>query len=221
MRNKTIIVAAALALAFTPLVKAADADAKARRPGAGGAAGSRFGGGLEELNLTDEQKTKAQEIMQDSRSKMEGLRDAAPEERREKFQKLQESVKAKMKEVLTKEQFEKWEKNAPAAGGALAGGREKLQKIMEELNLSEEQKEKAKAAMQEQGQAMQGLRDASPEERREKFQKMQETMTAKMKEILNKEQFEKWEKARAEMGGRLGGGGAGDGAAKKKRPDAN
>lgn len=218
MKNKTIILAAALTLTLIPFARSADADAKARRPGGAGAAGGRFGGGLEGLDLNEEQKSKLQEFMQENRSKMEGLRDAAPEERREKFQKLQESVKAKMKEVLTKEQFEKWEKNAPSAGGALAGGRDRLQKILEELNLSPEQKEKAKAAMQEQGQAMQGLRDAAPEERREKFQKMQETMSAKMKEILTKEQFEKYEKAIGELG--TGARGTGDGAAKRKRPDA-
>ncbi len=221
MRNKTIILVAALAFTFTPLVKAADADAKARRPGAGGGAAGRLGAGIEGLDLNEEQKSKLQEFMQENRSKMEALRDATPEERREKYQKLQESVAAKMKEVLTKEQFEKWEKNRPTAGGALAGGREKMQKLMEDLNLSDDQKEKYRNAMQEQMQSMQGLRDASPEERREKYQKMQETMSGKMKEILNKEQFEKWDKARAEMGGRLGGGGAPDGAPKKKRPSAN
>src|SRR5262249_25949297 len=96
----------------------------------------------------------------------------------------------------------------------------RMQKVLDELNLTEDQKEKVRAAMQEQGQALQGLRNATPEERREKGRKMQEELTAKMKTILDKDQFEKWEKSRSEMGGRLGGGagsagGAGDSPAKR------
>ncbi|MBI5772758.1 MAG: hypothetical protein HZA89_03320 [Verrucomicrobia bacterium] len=217
MTNKTIILAALLALALTPFANAADAAGKARKGGAG-AAGGRFGGGLEELNLNEDQKSKLQEFMRENGEKLRALREdqSTPrEDKAKKFQEFQEAMSAKMKEVLTAEQFTKWEKSrasGPGAGG-LAGGREQIQKALEELNLTPEQKEKVEAAMKEQGQAMQGLRDASPEERREKFQKLQETMTAKMKEILNKEQFEKWEKSRAALGGRLGGGDA----AKKKR----
>lgn len=222
MTNKTIMLAAVLALTLTPLAKAADADAKAARKGGAGALGGRLGGNLEELNLNEDQKSKIQEFMRENGEKLRGLREdqsLSQQDKAKKFQEFQEAMTAKMKEILTKEQYEKWEKNRPAGGpgGGLAGGRERMQKVIEELNLNDEQKEKFRAAQQEQFQAMQGLRDASPEERREKFQKMQATMTAKMKEILNKEQFEKWEKARAELGGRFGGGEA----PKKKRPDNN
>ena len=215
MTTKTFIIIAALALAVSAPVYSAEKEARKKGPdGAQGRPGARgFQGNLDELNLTDEQKSKVEAFQQEQREKFQGLRDAAPEERREKMQKLQEASTAKMKEVLTPEQFAKWEKSrAAGAGGApgLAGGRERMQKMMDELNLNEDQKEKVRAAMQEQGQ---GLRDVSPEERREKFQKSQEKMTAKMKEILTKEQFEKWEKSRGEIGGRLGGRPGGPGAA--------
>ncbi|HEY6167891.1 MAG TPA: hypothetical protein VI454_07620 [Verrucomicrobiae bacterium] len=227
MTTKTLIIAAALALAAAAPVYSAEKEA--RKKGAEGRPGLQgLRGNLEELNLTAEQKSKLDAFQEEQREKMQGLRDAAPEERREKFQKLQEATTAKMKEVLTAEQFAKWEKSraaAPSGAPGLAGGRERMQKVLGELNLNDEQKEKVQSAMREQGEKMQELRNVPPEERREKGQKMQEAMTAKMKEILNKEQFEKWEKVRGEIGGRLGGrpGGPGGPAtpsdAPAKRPE--
>jgi len=208
MTTKTLIIVAALTVAVAAPALAAEKEGRKKgAAGAPGRPGGQFGGNLDELNLTAEQKTKLEAFQQEQREKMQGLRDAPPEERREKFQKLQEGTTAKMKEVLTKEQFEKWEKSRAAGPGAgLAGGRERMQKAMEELNLNDEQKEKVRAAMQEQGEKMQALGNATPEERREKGQKMQETFNAKMKEILTKEQFEKWEKARPNLAGQPGGG---------------
>lgn len=214
MKTTPLLLLTALTLTLTPLARAADAEAKGKAKGPDGGPGrAGMQKAMEDLGLSDEQKEKFRAAMQE-------LREVPAEERRDK-------MTAKMKELLTKEQFEKWEKaraagpgGAPGAGGA-GSMRERMQKIMEELGLSDEQKPKVQALMQEQGQAMQGLRDASPDERREKMQKAQETMSAKMKEILNKEQFEKWEKARSELvGARPGGPGAGDAAPKKKRPDA-
>lgn len=221
MKSSSIILTVILTLATVSVGKAAEADGKAaRKPGAGERPGAgRFGAGLEGLDLTEDQKSKVHEFMRESGEQLRALRDdqgTPREEKVKKFQEFQEKTAAKLKEVLTKEQYEKWEKQrggAPAAGG-FSGNRERIQKVMEELDLSAEQKEKVRAAMQEQGQTLQGLRDASPDERREKFQKIQESMSAKMKEILTNEQFEKWEKSRAELGGRLGDGGPG-----RKKPE--
>src|SRR5258708_7513474 len=136
MTTKTFILVSALALAVAAPVYSAEKEA--RKKGAEGRPGIQgMRGNLEELNLNEEQKGKLEAFQQEQREKMQGLRDATPEERREKFQKLQEATTAKMKEVLTAEQFAKWEKSRAAGpGGApgLAGGRERLQKIMEELN---------------------------------------------------------------------------------------
>jgi len=216
MKNKIVLLATVLAIPFNSFAQAA--DGKAARKGGTGVVGGRFGGGLEELNLNEDQKSKLQEFIRENGEKIRALREdqSTPrEEKAKKFQEFQDAMSTKMKEVLTAEQFAKWDKSRASGpgGGGLAGGREQMQKMLEELNLTDEQKEKVQAAMKGQGETMQSLRDASPEERREKFQKIQETMTAKMKEILNKDQFEKWEKSRAQLGGRLGGGDA----AKKKR----
>jgi protein CpxP len=92
--------------------------------------------------------------------------------------------------------------------------KERLAKISEELNLTAEQKTKFEAAMKAQAETVRGLRDATPEERREKMQAARKEMDGKIKEILTAEQYAKWEKIRQQRGpggpggqGRRGGPG--------------
>jgi len=87
------------------------------RPGQRGEAmKERMAKMAEELNLTDEQKTKVQEYMKSQAEKRQELRDATPEERQEKGKAMREELNKKMKEILTAEQYTKWEKMRPAAG---------------------------------------------------------------------------------------------------------
>jgi periplasmic protein CpxP/Spy len=111
----------------------------------------------------------------------------------------------------------------PKAGQGQRGEmvKERLAKLAEELNLTADQKTKIEAALKAQAETMRGLRDATPEERREKMQAARKEMDAKMKEILTAEQYTKWEKIREQRGqggqGRRGGPG-GPGA---DRPEKN
>lgn len=111
-------------------------------------------------------------------------------------------------------------------GGPPAGQRgemvkERLAKLAEELNLTADQKTKIEAALKAQAETMRGLRDATPEDRREKMQAARKEMDAKMKEILTAEQYTKWEKIREQRGqggqGRRGGPGGPGG----DRPEKN
>ena len=70
----------------------------------------------EELNLTVEQKSKIQEFMKSRADKRQELRDATPEERQEKGKAMREEMNKKMKDILTAEQYAKWEKLRPAPG---------------------------------------------------------------------------------------------------------
>ena len=69
-----------------------------------------------ELNLTDDQKTKIKPILEDMQKKMGDLRkdtSLAQEDRRAKMKEIRDGVSAKFKEILTAEQFAKWEKMGP------------------------------------------------------------------------------------------------------------
>lgn len=116
-----LAVAAALALPIASHAQDKKEDKKpaGERPpgGAGGdrraAAEERFKKMAEDLKLTDEQKTKVQENFRDMMQKGRELREntaLSQEDRQAKGREMRESFQAKMKEILTKEQFEKFEK---------------------------------------------------------------------------------------------------------------
>ena len=126
---KNIKLITALALGSLLAVTAANAQDKPKRerpdgppPGEGrpGPRGEapreRIAKMAEELGLSDEQKTKIQEFMKSQADKRQELRDATPEERREKAKEMRDELDKKMKEVLTADQYTKWEKLRPAPG---------------------------------------------------------------------------------------------------------
>ena len=87
------------------------------RPGPRGeAAKERTAKMAEELGLSDEQKTKIQEFMKSQADKRQELRDATPEERREKAKAMRDELDKSMKGILTADQYTKWQKMRPAAG---------------------------------------------------------------------------------------------------------
>lgn len=104
-------------------------------PPAGGPGMRRGGPNLEqmatELKLTDEQKPKVKAVMEAQRTKMTELRaDTAlsQEDRRAKMKTIRDDTTAKMKEILTAEQFTKFEKmsqgmrRGPGGPGGPGGG---------------------------------------------------------------------------------------------------
>jgi protein CpxP len=134
-------VAAGALFALTPSLRAEDKPAKApkaERP-EGGPRGGQRGDMLKEmaekLNLTAEQKTKLQEAFKAQRENRKDLKDATPEERRAAMKEAREAMDAKIKEILTPEQYAKWEKirqeNRPGGPGGPGGkrpGKEKSDK---------------------------------------------------------------------------------------------
>jgi Spy/CpxP family protein refolding chaperone len=134
------VLATGAVLAFAPYVPAQETPQRPNRPErpAGGERPERPGGGQragqpgdmikemeEKLALTAEQKTKLQEAVKAQRETAQGLRDLPPEERRTKMQENRQAMQAKIKEILTAEQFTKWEKirsEARPGGGNRPGG---------------------------------------------------------------------------------------------------
>jgi Spy/CpxP family protein refolding chaperone len=109
-------------------------------------------------------------------------------------------------------------------GGQRAGQRgeqvkERLDRISEELKLTADQKTKVEAALKEQAETARGLREATPEERREKMQAARKAFNGKMKEILTADQYAKWEKAREQRGPAGEGRRGGPGGSRGERPE--
>jgi len=133
--NLLAALAAGALIAFTPNLRAEDKPAKPSRPERpeggprGGQPGERLKKMAEELNLTAEQKTKVEALLKEQREAMQGAKDATPEERQTKRQEGRKAMEAKLKEILTPEQYTKWEKfreqnrpGGPGGPGAKRGG---------------------------------------------------------------------------------------------------
>lgn len=125
--KKILIIAAAVILSCGFALRAADQPSTA--PGdKGSEKGLKMGRGemglgmYQQLNLTDEQKAKIQEIMKSRHTQLQALREdktLTKEQIREKSKAIMESTQKQMDEVLTPEQREKmqqiraeWEKKA-------------------------------------------------------------------------------------------------------------
>jgi len=82
--------------------------------------------------------------------------------------------------------------NAPAKKGGKRGYsvEQRLDRMSTTLSLTDEQKPKVKAVLEETNKKMQNL---APEERREKGRAIREEETKKMKTILTPEQFTKYQ----------------------------
>jgi len=97
-------------------------------------------------------------------------------------------------------------------GGGRRGGptvEQRMERMTEELKLTDEQKPKVKAVLedsQKQRQELRGDSSLSQEDRRGKMQGIMDKENKKLKDILTADQFTKYEKIRAEMrqGGRGG-----------------
>jgi protein CpxP len=129
MKTKKLILLTALATGclLTLNVSAQDKPQRpegARPPGAE-QGGQRRGNIAEQLNLTAEQKPKVEVIMKEAGEKRRALREdtsLTPEQKREKGQAIQQATTAKMKEVLTAEQFAKFEELTKNRRGQGPGG---------------------------------------------------------------------------------------------------
>lgn len=100
-------------LAFSTVASAQDANAN-KGKGRGQNIEQRVDNLAKELTLTDAQKTKVKALFEAQTKKMQEMRtenaNLSQEERREKFTAMREEQTKKMKEILTPEQFTKYEK---------------------------------------------------------------------------------------------------------------
>jgi len=209
MNAQTLIAWAAVVstLSLQPLGRAAETKELARAAGGERLAAlrERLQDTARELDLTPEQKEKLQTIVRERMEKLRGLRNdnsLSPQEKREKFQAAREEIMAEVKKVLTPEQFEKWKARQGQAGGpAVQRQLARLEGAIGDLNLTEDQKEKLKPLYQTQ---MEKLRDLhqdnslSMAEKLEKVKALNKDIAPQLKQVLDADQFAKWQKQTSE-----------------------
>ena len=136
MKSTKMTLIAALAvgslLTLSPALRADDSSTNTppSTPPAGGPShgdrgamrgrGQNFDALAERLNLTDDQKPKVRDILQAEREQMRDLwqnQDLSREDRMAKMKTIHDDTSAKLKNVLTPDQFQKWQEMGPMMGG--------------------------------------------------------------------------------------------------------
>ena len=198
------------------LVKSGSKAGTGRRPGSGFSRGNRGRNSFAELGLTEAQ----QEELDAAREEMVNLftplfadRDIPREERDAKMREIREAYTAKVKEILTEEQFAKYEEaqNSREQGSGRRPGQGERSNPFASLGLQEAQQTRLDTARQEMSTQMRALftdRDTPREERTAKMQKIREGYEATVKDALTEEQFQKYQEAQSQRGQRRPSGGS-------------
>jgi Spy/CpxP family protein refolding chaperone len=177
-----------------------------------GGEGRRFGGGFgmpgirlatldevqEALELSDEQKTKVEEINDKFRDDFRKLLDDGPEP--EAMRKLSQDASAKLAEVLDDDQEKRLRGisiQVMGAGAVVADP-----DLAKELNVTEEQKEKLRDASMENMRAMRDsfgeMRDLPEDQRRKKGEELRADANKKLLAVLTSDQQEQLEALKGE-----------------------
>ncbi|TNE28167.1 MAG: hypothetical protein EP346_09900 [Bacteroidetes bacterium] len=181
------------AIVFSTLVAVPVLAQEAQPEGRGGEA--QLNRMAEELELSDEQRESIGAIFatqqERTRAKMEEVRA------------IREETKSEIQAVLTKEQLEKWNESRPSRPirgeynserGTRGGRRDSsarsnhhLDRIAEDLELTEEQRTRVEAIMEANRTKMR--------ERREQMREERNAMMREMQEVLTEEQMVEWKKS--------------------------
>ncbi len=215
------------ALVMTSLALAQQPE-RPRRPGLPGVGfGGRMGANLswtllmrddvqKELNLSEQQKTKLNQMQQEMRQAMQESRNLPPEQRREQMQQLRQ--KYDPTSILTDAQRKRLRELELQWQGPMA----LLDpNIAREVGLTQEQQAKIRGIVQETFQSTRGQPGQPPQpgERIQELQKAREQAEKKILEVLTPAQREKWQQMTGKpfefQGGRgfFGGGRGGFGGA--------
>ena len=156
-----------------------------------------------ELNLTEEQITKAREVSQSLREKTKGqfdkFKDLTPEQRKAKFQELNKTTEAEIQKVLkvfNADQQKRFKQLELQWRGASAFTDPEIEKT---LKLTDEQKAKVKTINVDIGKEIQdAFKGANPKEGMTKIQTLRKEGLEKTTATLNADQKKIWKELAGE-----------------------
>lgn len=193
-------------------------------PHPGGMKGMRGKGRemMQEMNLSETQKTKMQEIRKDYRSKMDQLEKndrISLKDYRSKQAALQQDMKKNMESVLEADQKNKM---AEIKNKRRQQGEERMQKGLDRmkgnLSLSDDQYNRIKAGREKMKSQMTAIRENSSlsfDQKKQQMRALKQNGMEDMKSILTADQLKKMEDMKARMRNREGGRGMRQGPTSK------
>lgn len=179
------------------------AQPPAGRPG--GPFGGRLGGPMlmlvllrnqqvqQELKLTDQQKQQLEQLGEQWREKMRGLRDLPPEERRQKVEGMRAEVEKQLSQILNEQQMKQLKQIALQVEGYAALERPE---IADQVGLTKEQRQKIRDILRQAGEKRREAFQQGRSDRRAAFQRMREIrqwVDGEIEKLLTAEQKKKWQ----------------------------
>jgi len=196
MRKKLTTMFACLALSATMLAQAPQVQGAQGARGHAHAAGRVFEG----LNLTADQKTRLQSLLQEQRSQMQALRNntsLTAEQKKQQSRELRKTNHEQLLAILTPEQQAQLKQMHQQRAGRRASFNDGRR--FQALNLTAEQKSQLKPIFESTRQEMKALRgdtSLTPEQKREKMQQIRQNQMTQLKSILTPEQQQQLQQGR-------------------------
>ena len=194
-------------MAVTVLTMAVLIPAMAQPPAGrpGGPFGGRLGGPMlmlgllrnqqvqQELKLTDQQKQQLEQLGEQWREKMRGLRDLPPEERRQKGEGMRAEVEKQLATILNEQQMKRLKQIALQVEGYAALERPE---IADQVGLTKEQRQKIRDILRQAGEKRREAFQQGQGDRQAAFQRMREIrqwVDGEIEKLLKAEQKKKWQ----------------------------
>jgi Spy/CpxP family protein refolding chaperone len=194
-------------MAVTVLTMAVLIPAMAQPPAGrpGGPFGGRLGGPMlmvgllrspqvqQELKLTDQQRQRLEQLGEQWREKMRGLRDLPPEERRQKVQGMRAEVEKQLSQILNEQQMKRLKQIALQVEGYAALERPE---IADQVGLTKEQRQKIRDILRQADEKRREAFQQGQGDRQAAFQRMREIrqwVDGEIEKLLTAEQKKKWQ----------------------------
>jgi Spy/CpxP family protein refolding chaperone len=194
-------------MAVTVLTMAVLIPAMAQPPAGrpGGPFGGRLGGPMlmvgllrspqvqQELKLTDQQKQQLEQLGEQWREKMRGLRDLPPEERRQKVQGMRAELEKQLSQILNEQQMKRLKQIALQVEGYAALERPE---IADQVGLTKEQRQKIRDILRQADEKRREAFQQGQGDRQAAFQRMREIrqwVDGEIEKLLTAEQKKKWQ----------------------------
>lgn len=158
-----------------------------------------------ELELSSSQVEELETIFKEARDQKEAIKSKYPElkEAKAEMQTMKQENREQIKKVLTEEQIEMMKANREkGAQMEELNPREKLEKMKNELNLTETQVEKLKVLFKESRIRREELKEKYPsmEKAKKEFQMVRENSNSRIKDVLSDEQYVKFSEMKKQKG---------------------
>ncbi len=152
-----------------------------------------------ELGLTEDQKEQIKAVLHKYLGGVHSIHQNAElsaEEKMAKIKTIKAQISAEFQKVMTPEQFAKWKEKEGQTLPQAQLGLERLDTLIDSLNLTDDQKEKLQSLHEENMTKLRTLRDDASltlSQKMEKLAAIRKDVEPKMKEVLDESQYKRWE----------------------------